>query len=94
MESKLLLKPYALFILIKLEFVFILVLKDILFIPSMRRNLISPFRLVNDGFTFTVSEEIKFFLNSTCVGSAYLQDDMWRLHCSYSVDTCLVEQII
>lgn len=60
----------------------------------MRRNLISPFRLVKDGFNFTVSEEINFFLNSACVGSAFLQDDMWRLHCSYFVNIYLVEQTI
>ena len=61
---------------------FILKLKDVLYVPKMRRNLISASRIVKDRFAFLGDEEsLKIFEKNKldCVlGTAYLSDNLWR----------------
>ncbi|XP_043693170.1 uncharacterized protein LOC122643627 [Telopea speciosissima] len=57
-------------------------LKDVVFIPSMRKNLISVFRLVSDGYS-VVFNKVGFtlLLNSVVVDSGYCSDGLYRLNC-------------
>ncbi|KAM1602990.1 hypothetical protein ACFX1Z_029648 [Malus domestica] len=71
---------------LKLSSGFILKLKDVLYVPKIRRNLISASRIVKDGFAFLGDDEsLKFFEKNhlDCVlGTAYLSDNLWCLNCT------------
>ena len=64
---------------------FSLVLKDVAYVPSMRRNLISVSRLVREKFIFVFSE-VGFILNfnKSEVGNGILVDGLFKLNYSSS----------
>ena len=67
---------------ISLELVngFMLVLKDVLFVPSLQRNLISVSRLNTDGFgCHFANGKCELLLNNNCIGDAFLYNDLYLL---------------
>ncbi|XP_070677738.1 uncharacterized protein [Malus domestica] len=70
---------------LKLTFGFVLQLKDVLYVPKMRRNLIFASKIVKDGFAFLVDDVcLKFFKKNyldTILGTAFLHDNLWCLEC-------------
>ncbi|KAI5325275.1 hypothetical protein L3X38_034349 [Prunus dulcis] len=73
---------------------FSLVLKDVAYVPSMRRNLISVSRLVREKFIFVFSE-LGFILNfnKSEVGNGILVDGLFKLNCSSSNNVFPIETI-
>lgn len=74
---------------------FILELKNVLYVPSMRRSLISVSKLVKDGFCFLGDDvSIRLFHKNkvdNLLGSAFLNCDLWQLDCSYFDESYFVE---
>ncbi|KAM1476645.1 hypothetical protein ACFXTO_038605 [Malus domestica] len=66
-------------------FGFVLELKDVLYVPKMRRNLISASKIVKDRFSFLGDDEcLKIFkknCHNTILGTALLSDNLWNLNC-------------
>jgi hypothetical protein len=59
---------------------FVLKLTDVLYVPSLRRNLISVSRLDDDGFDFHFDNgQCKIMFNHKCVGLAFQQDKLYLL---------------
>ena len=59
---------------------FILQLSDILYVPSLRRNLISISRLDDDGYDCHFGNgQCKKMFNHKCVGLAFRQDKLYLL---------------
>ena len=57
-----------------------LVLKDVLFVPSLQRNLISVSRLDTDGFgCHFANEKCELWLDNNCIGDAFLYNDLYLL---------------
>lgn len=51
----------------------IMQLSDVLFVPKMRRNLVSASKLVNQGYYFMGNDEsIKFFKKGSLQGKVFL----------------------
>ena len=74
---------------IKLHDGFTLRLRDVLFVPSLSRNLISVSCLTDDGFQCLFGKEqclIKF--NKVCVGLAIRQDKLYMLSLHDNVNEC------
>ncbi|KAB2611500.1 hypothetical protein D8674_019532 [Pyrus ussuriensis x Pyrus communis] len=71
---------------LKLTSGFVLKLKDVLYVPKMRRNLISASKIVKDGFAFFADDEcLKIFKKNyldSVLGTALLFDNLWSLECS------------
>jgi hypothetical protein len=59
---------------------FVLKLTDVLYVPSLRRNLISVSRLDDDGYDchFGIGK-CKIMFNYKCVGLAFRQDELYLL---------------
>ena len=59
---------------------FELVLKDICYVPSFRRNLIYVSRLDKRGFNFTFGDrKINLMLNSQIIGYRFFVDGLYKL---------------
>ena len=59
---------------------FVLKLTDVLYVPSLRRNLISVSRLDDDRFDCHFSNgQCKIMFNHKCVGLAFRQDELYLL---------------
>ena len=59
---------------------FRLQLLDILYVPSLRRNLISVSRLYDDGYDcHFVNSKCRIVINNKCVGLAFRQDKIYLL---------------
>ena len=55
-------------------------LTDVLYVPSLRRNLISVSHLDNDGFDCHFGNgQCKIIFNHKCVGLAFRQDELYLL---------------
>ncbi|KAB2605750.1 hypothetical protein D8674_005467 [Pyrus ussuriensis x Pyrus communis] len=71
---------------LKLTSGFVLKLKDVLYVPKMRRNLISASKIVKDGFAFLADDKcLKIFKKNyldSILGTALLLDNLWSLECS------------
>ncbi|KAI5314255.1 hypothetical protein L3X38_043431 [Prunus dulcis] len=71
---------------LKLSSGFLLFLNKVLYVPSMRRNLVSASSLVKDGFAFTGDSEIlKLFRNdklNDLLGHAFMSGDLWQIQCT------------
>jgi len=66
---------------LKLSSGFELTLSDVVYVPSMRRNLISVYVLDKCGFTFVFgNNEVKTFRNSSLIGSGVLSDGLYLLN--------------
>ena len=69
---------------------FILQLTDVLYVPKMRRNLISTSKLVKNGFSFLGDDEcLKLFMKNnfdSVLGTAKLVESLWQLECSVVLD--------
>ena len=86
MESKLKLKP------LELNDGFVLKLTDVLYVPSLRRNLISVSRLDDDGYDFHFGNgQCKIVFNNKCVGLAFRQDKLYLLSLSENVNVVSTE---
>ena len=76
---------------------FVLELSPVLYVPSMRRNLISASKLVKSGFTFVGDHHcVKFYHSNDynkLLGKAFLEIDMWQLECSYK-NECFSVQVV
>ena len=60
---------------------FLLKLSDVLFIPSLRRNLISVSRLDDDGYNcYFGNGKCWIVINNKCVGLAFRQDNFIYYH--------------
>ncbi|TQD95507.1 hypothetical protein C1H46_018863 [Malus baccata] len=58
-------------------------LDDVLYVPTMRRNLISASKLVKQKYIFIGDETcIKFFKKGSLIGKAFLSDNLWKLQCT------------
>jgi hypothetical protein len=74
---------------IKLHDGFVLHLHDVLFVPSLNRNLISVSCLADCGFECHFGAEkclIKF--NNKCVGLAFRQDKLYTLSMHDEINVC------
>jgi hypothetical protein len=59
---------------------FILSLKDVLYVPSLQRNLISVSCLDNDGFDYYFRDgKCEILCNNECVGLAFQKEDLYLL---------------
>jgi len=59
---------------------FMLVLKDVLFAPSLQRNLISVSRLDTDGFgCHFANGKCELWFDNNCIGDAVLYNDLYLL---------------
>jgi hypothetical protein len=59
---------------------FVLKLTDVLYVPSLRRNLISVSRLDDDGYDCHFGNgQCKIMFNNKCVGLAFRQDKLYLL---------------
>jgi hypothetical protein len=59
---------------------FVLKLTDVLYVPSLRRNLISVSRLADDGYDCHFGNgQCKIMFNNKCVGLAFRQDKLYLL---------------
>ena len=59
---------------------FKLILRDVLYVPSLQRNLISVSCLDNDGYDcHFVNVKCKIIFNDACVGLAILQNELYLL---------------
>ena len=59
---------------------FMLVLKDVLFVPSLQRNLISVSRLDTDGFgCHFANGKCELWFDNNCIGDAVLYNDLYLL---------------
>ncbi|CAL8998293.1 unnamed protein product, partial [Prunus brigantina] len=66
---------------IELESGFILELVDVVYIPSMKRNLISVSKLVKSNLQFEFDESgFSIFRNKVMIGNDFLDDGMFRLN--------------
>ncbi|CAL2278114.1 unnamed protein product [Prunus armeniaca] len=67
---------------IKLEFGFVLELDEVVYVPSMKKSLISVTRLVKSKFSLNFDGTgCSIFRNKVLVGKASLIDGMFRLNC-------------
>ncbi|KAI5333804.1 hypothetical protein L3X38_023936 [Prunus dulcis] len=67
---------------IELESGFILELVDVVYIPSMKRNLISVSKLVKSNLQFEFDESgFSIFKNKVMIGNGFLNDGMFPLNC-------------
>ncbi|CAL8999519.1 unnamed protein product [Prunus brigantina] len=67
---------------IELESGFVLELVDVVYIPSMKRNLISVSKLVKSNLQFEFDKSgFSIFRNKVMIGNGFLDDDMFRLNC-------------
>ncbi|KAM1263710.1 hypothetical protein ACFX2G_029301 [Malus domestica] len=65
---------------LKLEFGFCLELENVVYVPSMRRKLISVSKLVMLGFYFTINNiGFNIFYKSSQIGSGFLSDGMFQI---------------
>ncbi|KAM2808794.1 hypothetical protein PS2_043635 [Malus domestica] len=68
---------------LKFETGFVLQLENVLYVPLMRRSLLSASKLVQQGIVFIGDVECtKFFKRGSLVGKAFLHDNLWKLQCS------------
>ena len=59
---------------------FMLVLKDVLFVPSLQRNLISVSRLDKDGFgCHFANGKCELWFHNNCIGDALLHNKLYLL---------------
>jgi hypothetical protein len=67
---------------------FILVLRDVLYVPSLHRNLISVSCLDNDGFDFHFGDgKCEIFHNKESVGLAFQKEDLYLLSLHENVNS-------
>ena len=68
---------------LKLSSGFVLELTNVLYVPAMRRSLMSASKLVEEGITFIGNKEcIKFFSKGSLIGKAFLHDHLWKMQCT------------
>jgi hypothetical protein len=71
---------------------FVLKLTDVLYVPSLRRNLISVSRLDDDGFDCHFDNgQCKIMFNHKCVGLAFRQDELYLLSLFENVNAVSTE---
>ena len=57
-----------------------LVLRDVLFVPSLQRNLISVSRLDKDGYgCHFENDKCELWYDNNCVGDAFLHNELYLL---------------
>ncbi|CAL9001182.1 unnamed protein product [Prunus brigantina] len=72
---------------IELNFGFILELEDVVYIPSVRKNLISVTRLVKSKFTLNFDDFVcSIFINKELVGKSSIVDGMFLLNCKETME--------
>ena len=71
---------------------FVLYLKDVLFVPSLHRNLISVSRLDDDGFACHFGDgQCKIKFNNEIVGLTFRQDKLYLLSLCENVNVVSAE---
>jgi hypothetical protein len=59
---------------------FVLLLRDVLYVPTLQRNLISVLCLDNDGYDCHFgNDKCKIMFNNACIGLAFLQGELYLL---------------
>ena len=72
---------------LKLHNGFVLHLKDVLYVPSLQRNLISVSKLDDDLITCHFGDDkCEIHFNKECVGLAFRQDKLYLLSLSENVN--------
>jgi hypothetical protein len=73
---------------------FILSLKDVLYVPSLQRNLISVSCLDNDGLDYYFRDgKCEILCNNECVGLAFQKEDLYLLSLHENVNSvCDVDE--
>jgi hypothetical protein len=67
---------------------FILSLRDVLFVPSLQRNLISVSCLDNDGFDCHIEDgKCEILCNNECIGLAFQKQDLYLLSLRENVNS-------
>ena len=71
---------------------FVLCLRDVLYVPSLQRNLISVSKLDDDAIACHFGDgKCKIQVNSECVGLAFRQDKLYLLSLSENVNAVCSE---
>ena len=81
---------------LELDSSFQLVLDNVFFVPSFRRNLISPSVLDKAGYSFSFSNKrVEVVYESKVIGNCVLFDRLYRLSllfaCSYNVENTVAK---
>jgi hypothetical protein len=59
---------------------FVLLLRDVLYVPTLQRNLISVSCLDNDGYDYHFRNgKCKIMFNNACIGLAFQQGELYLL---------------
>jgi hypothetical protein len=67
---------------------FVLLLRDVLYVPTLQRNLISVLCLNNDGYDcYFANGKCKIMFNNTCIGLAFLQGELYLLSLRKNVNS-------
>ena len=62
-------------------------LDNVLYVPTMIRNLISASKLVKHKYVFIGDDKcIKFFFKGSLIGKAFMFDHLWRLQCTLELN--------
>jgi hypothetical protein len=70
---------------------FILLLRDVFYVPSLNRNLISISHLDKDGFEcYFGHDKCAIWCNNACVGIAYLHDELYLLSLHENLIPCVM----
>jgi hypothetical protein len=70
---------------------FILLLRDVFYVPSLNRNLISISHLDKDGFECHFGhDKCAIWCNNACVGIAYLHDELYLLSLHENLIPCVM----
>ena len=73
---------------------FVLHLRDVLYVPSLCRNLISVSRLDSDGFACHFGDErCKIMFNKKCVGLAFQEDKLYLLSLNENVNVVSTDNV-
>jgi hypothetical protein len=67
---------------------FVLLLRDVLYVPTLQRNLISVLCLDNDGYDCHFGNgKCKIMFNNACIGLAFLQGELYLLSLRENVNS-------
>ncbi|KAM1114412.1 hypothetical protein ACFX2B_046412 [Malus domestica] len=76
---------------LRLDTGFTMQLDDVLYVPKMRRNLVSASKLVKQGYVFVGDDEcVKFFKRGSLHGKAFQHDHLWKIQCNVEFEDLLV----
>ena len=63
----------------------VLVLKNVLYVPSFRKNLISVSKLYNDGYSVIFNDNVVIMRNNSYICSGTLVNNLYTLTCAHQI---------